>query len=76
MRCLIVFWGFPLLLPSWVKKNIYLYTGEEHLYTSVPLPVWPLPDTELLPYVPLLCLSRLRARYLLWAYSLWLPLRV
>ena len=29
---------------------------------SVPLPVWPLPDTELLPCVPLSCLSRLSAR--------------
>ena len=36
--------------------------------TSVPLPVWPLPDTELLPCVPLSCLSRLSARYVLWAY--------
>ena len=38
--------------------------------TSVPLPVWPLPDTELLPCVLLSCLSRLSARYVLWAYCL------
>ena len=37
---------------------------------TVPLPFWPLPDTELLPFVPCECLSFFVACILPWTYGL------
>ena len=43
---------------------------------SVPLPFWPLPDTELLPCVPSEGFSFFSACLLPWTYGLQLPFRV